>query len=89
MPDLTRQTFYECDSLRHTDFYVASDSNPDKIYKITVRDGLVFCTCPGYIHYRKCKHTRRYHENKRLCGWQQFINGGRAGGGRTRDQALP
>jgi hypothetical protein len=40
--------------------YVKSKSNPDVKYRVErSRYGNVFCTCPGFLYRRTCRHTKK------------------------------
>lgn len=42
---------------------VQSSSNPDVVHEVRLgKDDKMYCTCPGWRHYRHCKHLDAYVE---------------------------
>lgn len=65
--------FYICEAHELADGtqMVKSDSNPNKEYKVVIKNGKVTCGCPGFINYRKCKHSAKIASG---CTYNQFID---------------
>lgn len=66
-------------------YKVQSESNPDKVYVITVTDNDEWrCTCPHYTHrFVNCKHIRQKQDEQANSQTKTYLRSKNQIGGKT------